>query len=156
MALDSRSSQLTILAVIFVIFVTTLAFNSFGVMTGGSDDSVHNELSGKLDALVDAVDKLAGEFGKKKGAHVRRPQYKCSPREADLQAASYRNAHTIKKEFSACPSAAYLEDIQAISPDRDKIFIDIGANKGYETSTFLGLWAPELGWNPEFIGEHNM
>jgi hypothetical protein len=38
-----------------------------------------------------------------------------------------------------------------LMPSGDKTFFDIGCNKGYTSSKFFGLWAPEVGFNPKAI-----
>lgn len=38
-----------------------------------------------------------------------------------------------------------------LSPSGSKTFFDIGCNKGYTSAKFFGLWAPEVGFNPQAI-----
>lgn len=53
--------------------------------------------------------------------------------------------------WTACPSAQWMDKFQELSPGGNKTFFDIGCNKGYTSAHFFGLWAPDLGFNPETL-----
>lgn len=46
-------------------------------------------------------------------------------------------------------NAEYLA--AALSPSGPKTFVDIGCNKGYTSAKLLGLWAPEVGLQPNTL-----
>jgi hypothetical protein len=51
---------------------------------------------------------------------------------------------SLKYDKSNCPSRNYLLDLRNNDPDNHKVFIDIGANKGYNFALMYSLWMPHL------------
>jgi hypothetical protein len=52
--------------------------------------------------------------------------------------------HSLRFDKSSCPSRRYFLDLRNNDPDNHKIFIDIGANKGYNFALIYSLWLPHL------------
>lgn len=54
--------------------------------------------------------------------------------------------------WSSCHSSEWLSKFQEIGDQqRNRTFIDIGCNKGYTSSAFFALWAPEVKFTPNEI-----
>lgn len=51
--------------------------------------------------------------------------------------------------MSCTPSRPSLSP--ELSPRGAKVMMDVGCNKGYSSAKMFGLWAPELGFNPQAI-----
>jgi hypothetical protein len=52
--------------------------------------------------------------------------------------------YSIKYDNSFCPARKYFLDLRNNDPSNHKIFIDIGANKGYNFALMYSLWLPHL------------
>jgi hypothetical protein len=57
--------------------------------------------------------------------------------------------HAMEFDHSSCPSRGYLIELSQVDASPDKIFIDVGANKGYNFATMYSLWAPHLQITPK-------
>lgn len=53
----------------------------------------------------------------------------------------------LKFDMSKCPKETWLKEMQRVDSNPDKLFIDIGFNKGYNFAKWMSLWAPKLGIN---------
>lgn len=71
----------------------------------------------------------------------RPPPPRLCPRAAAVAAA----LSALDLDGSECPTIALERRMFAISPSIDKLFVNIGCNKGYNVAAFLGLWAPQTG-----------
>lgn len=67
-----------------------------------------------------------------------------SGRDAFLIAQYFR---FLQYDGSNCPKETWLIDMHAVDPGRDKLFVDIGFNKGYNFAIWMSLWTPELDIN---------
>jgi hypothetical protein len=53
-------------------------------------------------------------------------------------------------DASFCPSSQkWLQKMHALDPSRDKVFVDIGFNKGYNFAIWSAIWLPNSGINPQ-------
>ena len=60
-----------------------------------------------------------------------------------------------KPWYLMCAGDRVVEAVHRADPDRtDKLFFDVGLNKGYFVADWMARWAPELGITPARIGAH--
>jgi FkbM family methyltransferase len=75
--------------------------------------------------------------------------------------------HLVNVDWSNCPKESWQIDMRNIDPDPDKVFVDIGFNKGYNFAQWASAWLPHSKINntvwynalekiPISIGDHRL
>jgi FkbM family methyltransferase len=82
-------------------------------------------------------------------------ELKCSDRNILKQANKFEEIFSKDVWWSACYAKDYIEKFYLadlnIPYRQNKLFFDIGANKGYTIASWLSMWKPNLGINPKSL-----
>lgn len=54
----------------------------------------------------------------------------------------------VNYDHSSCAQEFWLSMLYEVEPSPDKVFLNVGFNKGYNFAIWLSLWMPSLGINP--------
>jgi FkbM family methyltransferase len=81
--------------------------------------------------------------------------WKCSENDVLTQANTFQRLLAKVPDWSSCYGNAYLAKLYLADlnvPDRqNKLFFDVGANKGYSIASWVSTWMPETGVSPKTL-----
>jgi FkbM family methyltransferase len=81
--------------------------------------------------------------------------WKCSENDVLSQAKTFQHLWSKNHYWSACYANDYITKLYLADlnvPDRqNKLFFDVGANKGYTIASWLATWMPEKGVSPKSL-----
>ena len=78
-----------------------------------------------------------------------RPEHSRPTYDADSCDQVRRTFLDLNWDRSECPDETWLAQFHETDPEKPRIFINVGANKGYNLVHWLGLWQQPLGLTPQ-------
>jgi FkbM family methyltransferase len=82
-------------------------------------------------------------------------ELQCSNHSVFIQAKKFEELYSKDIWWSACYAKDYIEKLYLadlnIPHRQNKLFFDIGANKGYDIALWLSVWEPNIGINPKSL-----